>query len=94
MKTYKTRTFEEKYTDTITCDICKKTYCYRKDEMNINKDDCMEIQEFHHIGFRGGYGSIFGDGNDVTCDICQHCLKSVLGKYLVVEGSEECPWNG
>lgn len=60
--------------DDIICDICGKKY-------NVLEDD-FEAQEFHHINFIGGYDSVFGDGNQVTCDICQHCLKEILGKYL------------
>lgn len=28
-----------------------------------------------------GYGSIFGDGIKIECDICQHCLKKLIGEY-------------
>lgn len=58
----------------ITCDVCGKEYSGK---------DWEEVQEFRHIGFTGGYGSIFGDGKQYTLDICQHCLNELLGKYLV-----------
>ena len=54
----------------VTCDVCKKKYT-----------DTMDIQEFQHIRFYGGYTSVFGDGALVECDICQHCLKKKLGKH-------------
>lgn len=57
----------------ISCDICKKTY---------DSDDWEEVQEFHHIRFIGGYGSVFGDGCTVSLDVCQYCLKKMIGKYL------------
>ncbi len=53
----------------IKCDICGKVY---------DADD-LEIQEFHHIDFCGCYGSVFGDGTQVNCDICQHCLHKMIG---------------
>jgi len=61
----------------IECDICHKVFNCEEDS-----DDVLEVQEFHHIEFRGGYGSIFGDESWVECDICQHCLKTALGQYL------------
>ena len=60
------------------CDKCKKIY-------DIN--DYMEIQEFHHINFTGGYGSVFGDMNRVECDICQHCLKEMIGDICYIDKS-------
>lgn len=56
--------------ESIVCDICKK-------EFNCKEDD-IELQEFHHINFTGGYGSVFGDGVRVECDICQHCLSKLI----------------
>lgn len=53
------------------CDKCHKQYDI----------DTYEAQEFHHIHFTGGYGSIFGDGVEVECDLCQHCLKEFIGCY-------------
>jgi len=52
------------------CDKCGKEY----DAI----DDMFECQEFHHISFTGGYGSVFGDDSDIECDICQHCLKKMI----------------
>ena len=70
------QTTEKKVMDTkvvrVECDFCHKSFFPEKDER-------MEIQEFHHIRFTGGYSSVFGDMNVVECDICQHCLKNILG---------------
>ena len=55
-----------------TCDICGKTY-------TKENNDILEFQEFLEIRFNGGYGSVFGDMMLVECDICQHCLKTMLG---------------
>ena len=60
----------------ITCDRCKKTY---------DVDDYLEIQEFHCIDFTGGYGSVFGDMFKVECDICQHCLKEMIGDICTID---------
>lgn len=47
----------------ITCDKCNTTYT-----------DGMEIQEFIHVRDVGGYGSVFGDCEPSSYDICQHCF--------------------
>ena len=60
----------------ITCNICKTWY---------DADDYADTQEFTHINFRAGYGSVFGDGNSVELDICQYCLRDHLGKYLRIK---------
>ena len=73
---YTIRKLEEKVPEEITCDICKKTYHHD------SKDDWMEIQEFHHVRFRGGFDSVFGDDVAFKADICQHCLKNILGQYI------------
>lgn len=60
----------------ITCDVCGKEY-------SIDDGvDVFEAQEFLRIDFTGGYDSVFGDGTKVQAEICQHCLKKRLGKYL------------
>lgn len=41
-----------------------------------------EFEEMLCIELKAGYASVFGDGNDVQVDLCQHCLKSVLGPWL------------
>ena len=57
----------------VKCDVCGKEY-------NKGQDD-FEIEEFHHIRFTGGYASVFGDGTQVECDICQHCLQKMIGNF-------------
>ena len=69
INTCKVKTIKHE-TISITCDVCKITY-----------KDPMEIQEVHTIRFTGGYGSVFGDGFDVACDVCQHCLINIFGEY-------------
>ena len=53
--------------DSIVCDKCGKEF---RDE--------MDLQEFHRIDFIGGFTSVFGDGNHVQCDLCQHCLMEMI----------------
>ena len=64
-----TKTIEEVVS--VKCDKCGKAY---------HAND-METGQFHHVRFRGGYASIFGDGTEVECDICQHCLHEMIGDF-------------
>jgi len=72
-----TETITEKKPVGIVCDVCKKEYSL----VDKSNDDIVETQEFHHVRFTGGYGSIFGDESRIECDICQHCLKKLIGEY-------------
>lgn len=66
----------EIYVDQMICDRCG-----RKTRDN---DSDYEFHEFTSIQYRGGYGSIFGDGSEVELDLCQHCLKETLGAWIRV----------
>lgn len=74
MKIYKTLQIEHKELDKIICDRCKKEY-----------EDIWELQEFHDVSFVAGYASLLGDGNRITCDLCQRCFKDLIGPYLKIE---------
>jgi len=74
MKTYKKTKCVVETLGKLICDVCKKEYNPEK--------DILETQEFNHINFQGGYDSVFGDGSTVELDICQHCLKKLLGEYI------------
>ena len=66
------------YLKQIQCDFCKKSF---------TEADVFELQEFLYIRFTGGYSSLFGDGAEVECDICQRCLKEIIkDKYRIVTG--------
>jgi hypothetical protein len=67
--------------DYIQCDNCKAKYFYEKD------DDWLEIEEFLPTDFVGGYKSIFGDGVQCKCDLCQYCVKRLLGHILIQSSS-------
>jgi hypothetical protein len=66
---------EEEVPESLTCDICKTSFSFEK--------DWEEIEECQHVHFEGGYGSVFGDGKRYKLDICQHCIKRLLGKFLI-----------
>ena len=57
----------------IICDKCGK---------RITPDDWIDWQEALQIRFTGGFGSVFGDEMSFRCDLCQHCVKDVLGDYI------------
>jgi len=59
----------------IVCDRCGK-------EVARNES---EFREMTSISFRAGHGSIFGDGNRVEIDLCQHCLRVTLGAWVRVK---------
>ena len=73
MKHYTEKVVEkvEREFTSITCDVCGTTYT-----------DTFEIQEFHFVNFLGGYGSVFGDGAHIECDICQHCFIEMIEDYM------------
>lgn len=70
----------------VECDKCHTVYHEAEVDKGacINLRDTFEIEEFHHIDFVGGYGSIFGDGSRVQCDLCQHCLKGLIEPFARV----------
>ena len=63
----------------ITCDRCKKV---------IDAEDVIEWQEIYPIHFTGGYGSVFGDMTRVSCDLCQQCLKELIGDFCRCDDEE------
>jgi len=63
------------------CDKCKKEF---------GPEDWIDWQETYSIRVGGGYGSVFGDGSQIECDLCQHCLKEILkGIYRHKDYSED-----
>lgn len=77
MKNYKTEMKRVTQVVSITCDVCKKDY-----------EDMFDTQEFLSYTNHCGYGSIFGDTNTIQIDICQHCQKDLLGKYMRIYGDD------
>lgn len=72
MKTYKQRTCSE--VDTVVCDKCGR----------MDDAEGMEGQEFMEHYTMCGFGSVFGDGNHLRLDLCQHCVKELLGQWIGV----------
>jgi len=71
---YKIEIMERQMLESVTCDKCKKVFSY----LDLGE---FETQEFHHINFVGGYGSVFGDSCEVKADICQRCLLIMIGDF-------------
>lgn len=76
MKYFHKVEIQEKHLHKIECDSCHEI------RSNKNDKDRWEFQEFLIIRISGEYGSIFGDGSIWECDLCQKCVKEILGKYL------------
>ena len=70
---YKIEIKEVELISSIVCDKCKK---------EIYPEDTIEWQEIFCIRLQGGYGSVFGDGNKVKIDLCQHCLYDLIGDLV------------
>lgn len=47
--------------------------------------DDPEANEFISLDFTAGYYSIFGDGNKVSLDLCQYCLKDTFDALIRIE---------
>ncbi|MFA5312887.1 MAG: hypothetical protein WC375_06145 [Methanomassiliicoccales archaeon] len=81
MRYYKDDVVVVETLEKMVCDVCGKSL--------DPKVDCQQTQEFTFIEFVGGYSSVFGDGALVELDICQHCLKNLLGKYIRINDTTE-----
>jgi len=62
----------------VICDCCKKEY-----------DDDMDLQEFLSYYNTGGYSSVFGDGAVMSLDLCQDCVKKLLGEFIQFHKEDE-----
>jgi hypothetical protein len=58
----------------ITCDRCGFS-------AETGEPEAGEFLSHRDVG---GYGSIFGDGASVAIDLCQRCIKDLLGKWIRV----------
>lgn len=50
-----------------------------------------EAQEWLSWRHRGGYNSMFGDGEELSLDLCQACLKTLLGHAIKTHGNAYFP---
>jgi len=46
--------------------------------------DTTDSEEMIRIEKTCGYGSVFSDGAVIQCDVCQHCVKAILGNILKI----------
>ncbi len=60
------------------CNKCGK-------EATFEGDRCFDAQEYLSWRTQGGYGSIFGDGSTISLQLCQQCIKELLGPYLQID---------
>jgi antitoxin CcdA len=74
------RTGTDRVAYAVECDRCHKKY-----DLDANQE-YVETQEFVRIKVVGGFGSVFGDGSYVECDLCQHCLKELIGDICRITG--------
>ena len=74
MKNYKEIESVDIIVDRIICDKCGK--------ISSLESQVMDLQEWMHYEFIGGYKSIFGDGGEYEIDLCQQCTKELLGQYF------------
>ncbi|EMI7065611.1 hypothetical protein V6858_004123 [Providencia rettgeri] len=69
--------FTTQETIIISAKSCDRCHFYAE------KDD-PEFHEFLSIDRQVGFGSVFGDGNHLKLDLCQHCVKTLLNSWLSV----------
>jgi len=65
--------------------------CDRCGRQGSDEPNGFETQAFLSYHTVAGYASIFGDMNFLNLDLCQHCMKDVIGEWLRVTevGSSE-----
>ena len=66
-------------------------YGYTCDSCQMEIVTPSELQESLTWSNRGGSGSVFGDGTDMTLDLCQRCIKEHLGKFIQFHGNAYFP---
>ena len=62
--------------ESIRCDVC-----------NLLTILPIEIESFHSIEFIAGYDSVFGDGNEVECDICDACFYLLIKDFCRISNN-------
>jgi hypothetical protein len=65
---------------TCICDRCQR--CMTPDNPDSGFPEKLSI------AYRGGFGSIFGDGCDISIDLCPQCVKETLGAWLRISEPE------
>lgn len=70
---------------TIEQDVCTGFDCDRCGRQ-FDRENFIEWQERLDIQTTAGYGSIWGDGNQLELQLCQECAHDILGPYMRVNG--------
>lgn len=78
MREYRPRTIQE--LAVCTCDRCQR---------RLIPGEPGEWQERLSFEHSCGFDSVFGDGNTVSLDLCQHCVREVLGEWLRITPPEK-----
>lgn len=78
MREYRPQTVQELVV--CTCDRCKR---------RLTPDEPGEWQERLSFDHSCGFDSVFGDCNTVSLDLCQRCVREVLGQWLRIAQPEE-----
>lgn len=73
MKQYELR--PEPYVASVRCDRCG---------VEARPDEGTGFGNMESLEFSTGWGSAFGDGNEVAVDLCHACLKETLGPWMRV----------
>lgn len=79
MINYKMQKVTSRVESEIICDVCLKNYSL---DVNKHPEQQLYVQEFVNIYHYGGYASIFGDGSEIKCNICQDCFKKILETFM------------
>lgn len=67
---------EEEAAIAHVCDSCGK-----------REESPEEVQEWLSWRHRGGYLSVFGDGEDLSLDLCQDCTRNLLSSFIQKNGN-------
>jgi hypothetical protein len=73
MKTFKTTT--QKKLAKLTCDACR---------LEASIDEGYAFQEFISIEHTCGYGSVHGDNQQLSLDLCQYCFSKMYVDNLTI----------
>jgi hypothetical protein len=74
MREYGTRQVEATTLTALSCDKCGRDLL----------EDKMEYQEAMFHDADCGYSSVFGDEATIKIDLCQHCIKELLGEWISI----------
>lgn len=66
----------------LRCDRCRKEAVRGE----------VGFEQMTSISLEAGYGSIFGDGNQVEVDLCETCLRDTLSTWLRVKAPGDTPY--